>query len=81
VEFDKGAKDITRVFFTTADEDLLFLEKSLFEIEEVESVATTPDPSSPEEGTSPAEGHSAPLPSREGDGGGSSSLKKEVLTL
>ena len=72
VEFDKGAKDITRVFFTTADEDLLYLEKSLFEIEEVESVATTPDPSSPEEGTSPAEGDSTPLPSREGDGGGSS---------
>ena len=72
VEFDKGAKDITRVFFTTADKDLLFLEKSLFEIEEVEGVATTPDPSSPEEGTSPAEGHSTPLPSREGNGGGSS---------
>ena len=54
VEFDKGAKDITRVFFTTADKDLLFLEKSLFEIEEVESVATTPDPSSPEEGTTQA---------------------------
>ena len=33
VEFDKGAKDITRVFFTTTNEDLLFLEDSLFEIE------------------------------------------------
>ena len=72
VEFDKGAKDITRVFFTTADKDLLYLDNSLFEIEEVESVATTPDPSSPEEGTSPAEGDSTPLTSREGNGGGSS---------
>ena len=32
VEFDKGAKDITRVFFTTTDseEDLLFLEDEMF---------------------------------------------------
>ena len=33
VEFDKGAKDITRVFFTTTNEELLFLQNSLFEIE------------------------------------------------
>ena len=33
VEFDKGAKDITRVFFTTtaSEEDLLFLDDALFE--------------------------------------------------
>ena len=33
VEFDKGAKDITRVFFTTtaSDEDLLFLSDELFQ--------------------------------------------------
>ena len=33
VEFDKGAKDITRVFFTTtaSEEDLLFLSDELFE--------------------------------------------------
>ena len=33
VEYDKGAKDITRVFFTTtaSDEDLLFLDDALFE--------------------------------------------------
>ena len=32
VEFDKGAKDITRVFFTTtgSEEDLLFLDEELF---------------------------------------------------
>ena len=33
VEFDKGAKDITRVFFTTTDceEDLLFLDDAIFD--------------------------------------------------
>ena len=36
VEFDKGAKDITRVFFTTTNEDLLFLDDGLFEIGSVE---------------------------------------------
>ena len=36
VAFDKGAKDITRVFYTTTDseEDLLFLDDGVFEIEE-----------------------------------------------
>ena len=36
VEYDKGAKDITRVFFTTSasEEDLLFLDDEIFEIEE-----------------------------------------------
>jgi len=34
VEFDKGAKDITRVFFTTTGEDLLYLDDSIFEIVE-----------------------------------------------
>ena len=40
VEYDKGAKDITRVFFTTtaSKEDLIYLSDSLFEIEEVEEV-------------------------------------------
>ena len=32
VEFDKGAKDITRVFFTTTNEDLLFLEDGIFSL-------------------------------------------------
>jgi len=36
VDFDKGAKDITRVFFTTSDsaEDLLYLDDSIFETTE-----------------------------------------------
>ena len=41
VEFDKGAKDITRVFFTTtaSEEDLLFLDDRLFTTEAVEADA------------------------------------------
>ena len=36
VEFDKGAKDITRVFYTTtgSEEDLIYLDEALFESEE-----------------------------------------------
>ena len=34
VEYDKGAKDITRVFFTTTNDDLLFLDDEVFCIEE-----------------------------------------------
>ena len=34
-EYDKGAKDITRVFFTTSEKELLFLDDSIFEMEEV----------------------------------------------
>ena len=43
VEFDKGAKDITRVFFTTANEDLLFLDDEIFRL--------TPSPSLSREGS------------------------------
>jgi hypothetical protein len=35
VEYDKGAKDITRVFFTTSEKELLFLDDAIFEMEEV----------------------------------------------
>jgi hypothetical protein len=30
VEFDKGAKDITRVFYTTTEEDLIYLDDKVF---------------------------------------------------
>ena len=39
VEFDKGAKDITRVFFTTTEEDLLYLDDEVFET--TESISNT----------------------------------------
>jgi len=38
VAYDEGAKDITRVFFTTTEDDLIYLSDSLFEIKEVEEV-------------------------------------------
>ena len=45
VEYDDGAKDITRVFFTTSDsaEDLLYLDDSIFEITECISNADKTD--------------------------------------
>ena len=33
VEYDSGAKDITRVFFTTTNNDLLFLDEELFNVQ------------------------------------------------
>ena len=41
VEYDKGAKDITRVFFTTSasKEDLIYLDDEVFEVEEVKEGA------------------------------------------
>ena len=56
VEFDKGAKDITRVFFTTTNEDLLFLDDGIFSL--------SPSPLQKErESKSAAE---PPFPHREG---------------
>lgn len=42
VEFDKGAKDITRIFYTTSasEEDLLYLDDELFKIEEACTLPT-----------------------------------------
>jgi len=39
VEYDAGAKDITRVFFATTSEDLLYLHEDLFDNAECESLA------------------------------------------
>ena len=47
VPYDEGAKDITRVFFTTTDseEDLIYLDDEIFEIEETPSVPKDISPS------------------------------------
>ena len=44
VEYDKGAKDVTRVFFATtaSAEDLLFLDDAIFDNNEAETVSPTP---------------------------------------
>ncbi|SDO54832.1 Protein of unknown function [Prevotella communis] len=65
VKYDDGAKDITRVFFTTtaSAEDLLFLDDEIFE-------RLTPSPSLLREGSGQTQGQklSTPLPHREGKG-------------
>ena len=38
VQYDEGAKDITRVFFTTTTVQMAFLENSIFEVQEVQEV-------------------------------------------
>ena len=41
VEFDKGAKDITRVFFTTSGDQLLYLDDAIFEIQAANLILAT----------------------------------------
>ena len=44
VEYDGQAKDITRVFFTTTEKELLFLDNSLFEVDDLlKTTLTTND--------------------------------------
>ena len=43
VEYDKGAKDITRVFFTPPCEKLLFVDKELFDNSEMENTEASPE--------------------------------------
>ena len=74
VEFDKGAKDITRVFFTTTESDLLYLDNSLFEVEEVENVEVAEGENDESVSvsqclSSKTEIVSTPLANREGQGG------------
>ncbi len=42
VEYDSGAKDITRVFFTTTNNDLLFLDEELFTLQPAAQQAAQP---------------------------------------
>lgn len=41
VAYDKSAKDITRVFFTTTEKELIFLDDGIFEIEEAEQTESS----------------------------------------
>ena len=54
VEYDAGAKDITRVFFATTSEDLLYLHEDLFDNAECESFAGSEATFTNEETTSTA---------------------------
>ena len=64
VEYDTGAKDITRVFFTTTEAQLLFLDDEVFR--------PSPLPLPCWEGSDMSQGQkpSTPLPTREGKGEG-----------
>ena len=52
VEYDAGAKDITRVFFATTSEDLLYLHEDLFDNAECESFTGSEATSTGSEATS-----------------------------
>ena len=72
VEFDKGAKDITRVFFTTTNEELLFLDDEIFKtLPQCNATLSRREPLSVSEGScqNQAQEPSTPLPHREGTGG------------
>ena len=43
VKFDSGAQDITRVFYTTTNKELLFLDDRIFEVQEVQEVQSLND--------------------------------------
>ena len=71
VEYDKGAKDITRVFFTTTEAELVYLDEEIFSL--------TPSPSPRGEGSGQThasqnnpepqqQNHSLPSPFGEGQG-------------
>ena len=66
VKYDDGAKDITRVFFTTSEGEMIYLDDAIFEIR------LTPSPSLLREGSGQTQGQklSTPLPHREGKGEG-----------
>jgi len=78
VQYDDGAKDITRVFFTTTGsaEDLLFLDDEIFRLtpSRLTPSRLTPSPSLLREGSGQTQGQSqvaelsTPLPHREGMG-------------
>ena len=83
IEYDRGAKDLTRVFFTTgaSEDDLLFLDEEIFSM-------THPDPPKGREGNYPdklkdnGQGGSLLIPSpREGQGGYQSGCQSRSLLI
>ena len=85
VKYDEGAKDITRVFFTTtaSNDDLIYLDDALFENEAVETNGQSDSPAlqaTPQEGEAQSddkapEGSSRQVsPSERGAGGSNSQL-------
>ena len=63
VEYDRGAKDITRVFYTTTESELIYLDGAIFEnVEAEEKVKTFMNQTTPNEGKEfPSEYHGIPF--------------------
>ena len=63
VEYDRGAKDITRVFYTTTESELIYLDDAIFEnVEAEEKVKTLMNQTTPNEGKEfPSEYHGIPF--------------------
>ncbi len=62
VEFDHGAKDITRVFFTTTGgkEDLIFLDDEVFKLGQLAHPQPLPKGGEPKQADIPTKGHESP---------------------
>ena len=73
VEYDKGAKDITRVFFTPPTDRLLYLDKELFDNGEAEAAASGAS-SSGSSSSSSGSSSSSSVSSSSSSSGSSSSL-------
>ena len=58
VPYDEGAKDITRVFFTTTNEELIFLDDQIFESSPIQTPSSSPSKGSVETITSASEASS-----------------------
>ena len=54
VAYDEGAKDITRVFFTTTEKELLYLDEEIFKIDQTPSVPKDISPSMGRTSVTPA---------------------------
>ncbi len=62
VAYDEGAKDITRVFFTTTEKELLYLDEEIFKIDQTPSVPKDISPSMGRTSVTPAiEGFCPPI--------------------
>ena len=90
IEYDRGAKDLTRVFFTTgaSEDDLLFLDEEIFSNTQTDTQTTHPGPPKGREGNYPdklkdnGQSRSLLIPSLgEGQGGYQTGLIRHLITL
>ncbi len=80
VEYDSGAKDITRVFFTTTNNDLLFLDEEIFNVEPA-AHPNLPDREGVQTAEKQPETQQVASPSPLGEGRGEVSIVHELEIL